>query len=102
VTLAGHGRAGLERYLGGDFDLVLMDVMMPHMGGMECLQAIRQHERATGRARTPVLMLTANAVAGNSEVFQDAGADGYLTKPVQSATLLSAIARAASHTPGAL
>jgi signal transduction histidine kinase/ActR/RegA family two-component response regulator len=102
VTLAGHGRAGLERYLGGDFDLVLMDVMMPHMGGMECLQAIRQHERATGRARTPVLMLTANAVAGNPAVFQDAGADGYLTKPVQSATLLSAIARAASHTPGAL
>ena len=51
--------------------------------------------------RTHVLMLTANAVAGNPAVFQDAGADGYLTKPVQSATLLSAIARAASHTPGA-
>ena len=97
VTLAGDGRAGLERYLSEDFDLVLMDMMMPYMSGMECLQAIRQHELTTRRVRTPVLILTANAAAGNAAVFQDAGADGYLTKPVQSATLLSVIERATTQ-----
>ena len=63
------------------FDLILMDVMMPHMDGVTALSLLRQKEAAEG-LHTPVLMVTAHAMTGDRERFLAAGADGYVSKPL--------------------
>jgi CheY-like chemotaxis protein len=68
------------------FDVVLMDVMMPTMDGLEALDKIREQEGSSGR-HLPVIMATAHAEPGDSEKFKQAGADGYVSKPIDSAAL---------------
>lgn len=74
------------------FDLILMDMQMPVMDGLTATAAIRAAELAQGWARTPILMLTANAMAEHVEAGRVAGADGHLAKPVTTGTLFAAIA----------
>jgi PAS domain S-box-containing protein len=91
VTVANNGRealAALEREL---FDLVLMDVQMPEMGGFETTAAVRKRERSTGR-HVPIVALTAHAMKGDRERCLEAGMDAYLAKPVQGPQLFRAIA----------
>jgi PAS domain S-box-containing protein len=92
VVVVETGRAALERALAEDFQLLLLDVQMPEMTGIEVCRAIRQQERLTGGHR-PIVMLTAQAMKGDREECLAAGADDYLTKPVTRATLFSVIAR---------
>jgi len=73
------------------FDLVLMDVQMPEMDGLEATAAIRAHEKGTGR-HIPILAMTAHAMKGDREECLAAGMDGYLSKPIQPAELRRAIA----------
>jgi two-component system, sensor histidine kinase and response regulator len=90
VTVAGDGLAALEALESEEFDLILMDVQMPRMGGFEATQTIRAREAGSGR-RLPIVAMTAHAMKGDRERCLEAGMDGYVTKPVRSADLFAAI-----------
>ncbi len=76
------------------FDLILMDVQMPRMSGLEAAQAIRQRERGSSR-RVPIVALTAHAMQGDKERCLESGMDEYLSKPVHAAQLLETVGRLA-------
>jgi signal transduction histidine kinase/CheY-like chemotaxis protein len=90
VTVVADGRQAVDAYRRERFDVVLMDVQMPEMDGLEALQAIRTIERSSG-LRTPVIAVTAHAMAEDRDRCEDAGMDAYLTKPLNSARLFSTI-----------
>jgi two-component system, sensor histidine kinase and response regulator len=92
VVAAENGEAALAALESAAFDLVLMDVQMPRMDGIEATRAIRDKERTTGE-HVPIIALTAHAMAGDRERCLQAGMDGYLIKPIRPATLLEAIQR---------
>ncbi len=74
------------------FDLILMDVQMPEMGGFEATALIREKEEHTGR-HIPIIAMTAHAMAGDRERCLDAGMDDYLAKPVAASSLLEMVAQ---------
>ncbi|MDQ8027855.1 MAG: response regulator, partial [Brevundimonas sp.] len=88
------GQQALDAFREGGFDLVLMDMQMPVMDGLTATRAIRALEAEQGLGHTPVIMLTANAMAEHVEAGRQAGADGHLTKPVTFASLFAAITAA--------
>jgi CheY-like chemotaxis protein/nitrogen-specific signal transduction histidine kinase len=90
VTLVGDGEEALAAVQSQDFDVVLMDVQMPVMDGLEAASKIREMEQRTGR-RTPVIALTAHAMKGDRERCLEAGMDGYVSKPIRSKTLFEVI-----------
>ncbi len=92
VVAADNGAAALKTLEREHFDLVLMDVQMPRMDGIETTTAIRNLEKITG-GYIPIVALTAHAMAGDRERCLKAGMDGYLIKPIQPAMLLKAIER---------
>jgi two-component system, sensor histidine kinase and response regulator len=92
VVAAENGEIALGVLASSKFDLVLMDVQMPRMDGIEATRAIREKERVTGE-HVPIIALTAHAMAGDRERCLQAGMDGYLIKPIRPATLLEAIQR---------
>ena len=94
VTAVDSGAAALGALRQGRFDLILMDVQMPGMDGIETTRAIRRSEERLGR-RVPIIALTAHAMAEDRERCLGAGMDGYLVKPIQPAALLDAIERIA-------
>ena len=95
---ATDGLQGLAAWRTGRYALVLSDVHMPEMDGYEMVAAIRDEEAATGRARTPVLALTAAALKGEAERCLAAGMDQYLAKPVAIAGLVAALQHWLPHT----
>jgi CheY-like chemotaxis protein/HPt (histidine-containing phosphotransfer) domain-containing protein len=90
VTLAENGRKALDLVAKRAFDLVLMDVQMPVMNGLEAAAAIRERERGTGR-HVPIVALTAHAMRGDRERALAAGMDTYLVKPVQREMLFATV-----------
>jgi two-component system sensor histidine kinase/response regulator len=72
------------------FDLVLMDVQMPEMGGLEATQAIREREKSTG-GHVPIIAMTAHAMQGDRQKCLDAGMDGYLSKPLDPRSFLRTV-----------
>ena len=96
VTVAGNGREAVEALEQEQFDLVLMDVQMPEMDGLQATAAIRARERRTG-ARVPILAMTAHAMSGDRERCLTAGMDGYITKPIHKSELMRAIAGVAQE-----
>jgi two-component system sensor histidine kinase/response regulator len=98
VTIVPNGReavAAMEREL---FDVVLMDVQMPVMGGFEATRLIREMEAGSGR-RTPIIAVTARAMKGDREACLEAGMDAFVPKPIQSATLLQTLEQLGSGSP---
>ncbi|MDF1820303.1 MAG: ATP-binding protein [Alcanivoracaceae bacterium] len=93
VDVAVDGRLALDRLHAHRYDCVLMDIQMPVMDGMEAVRLWRQHERTEGEGHTPIIALTANALAGERERCLDAGMDDYLAKPFQRDGLLAMISR---------
>ena len=91
VTTATDGHEALVAWEAADFDLVLMDMQMPVMDGLAAVRAIRANEGRTGRRRTPIIMLTANASPEHIRAGAAAGADGHLTKPISPSSLFSSI-----------
>ena len=91
-VLVNDGEKALEALHAQSFDLVLMDVMMPHMDGVTAVKHLRELE-AQGRPHTAVIMVTAHAMTGDRERFLDAGADGYVSKPISARALESEITR---------
>lgn len=95
VVIAADGREAVEAFVNQEFDLVLMDVQMPGMDGLEATRLIRQHEASTGR-RIPIVAMTAHAIAGYKEQCLESGMDDYVAKPVKARELLEAVTRASS------
>jgi signal transduction histidine kinase len=91
-VLVDDGQKALEALEQSPFDLVLMDVMMPHMDGVTALKNLRAME-AQGRPRTVVIMVTAHAMTGDRERFLTDGADGYVSKHISSKVLEAEILR---------
>jgi PAS domain S-box-containing protein len=86
VVVAGNGKEALAALGREAFDVVLMDVQMPEMDGLEAAARVRQAEEATG-AHVPIIALTAHAMKGDRERCLEAGMDDYLAKPIQPAEL---------------
>ncbi len=91
LTLATNGREALDLFQKGTFDLVILDIQMPQIDGLEVTRVIREAEKGAGK-RTPVIALTANALAGQREFCLAHGMDGYVSKPVAPGKLLEAMA----------
>jgi len=90
VVVVGNGREAVEKLERDRFNLVLMDVQMPELDGLEATAVIRSRERADGR-RVPIIALTAHAMSGDKERCLAAGMDGYLSKPLRAHELVGAI-----------
>lgn len=93
LTFAENGREAVEAFKAGVFDLVLMDVSMPVMDGMEATQAIRTLEGREDRRPTPIVALTAHALVSDRARFLSVGMDECLTKPVRKIALEDMLAR---------
>ena len=92
VTLACDGREAFEKWSHGNFDLILMDVQMPDMDGVEATARIRAMEKRTG-AHIPIIAVTAHAMSGDRERYLSADMDEYIAKPVSYKHLMEAIDR---------
>jgi two-component system, sensor histidine kinase and response regulator len=90
VVVTGSGREALAAVEQQSFDLVLMDVHMPDMDGLEATSAIREKERVT-RTHLPIIAMTACAMKGDRDRCLQAGMDGYVSKPIHAQELLEAI-----------
>ena len=87
VTEVASGEAAVKAMETGTFDVLLTDIHMPGMDGIEAAHAIRASETASGRRRTPIIALTADALETGMRACKDAGMDGFLTKPIDPALL---------------
>lgn len=91
VSIAENGQEALDAYQNGDFDVILMDVQMPLMDGIEATQRIREREQG-GDRRIPIIAMTAHAMKGDRERCLAVGMDDYVAKPVKKDDLLQALA----------
>ena len=105
LALAGYaseaaedGEAGLQKWRSGRYALLLSDVHMPRLDGYELARTIRAEEARDGRARTPIVALTASALKGEAERCLAAGMDDYMAKPVGIPALTAALQRWLPHT----
>jgi CheY-like chemotaxis protein len=99
AVVAGNGKAALEQVKQGGFDLVLMDVQMPEMDGIQATAAIREWEQTTG-AHQKIFAMTAHAMKGDAERCMASGMDGYLSKPIESVRLDEILADVESELHG--
>jgi CheY-like chemotaxis protein/HPt (histidine-containing phosphotransfer) domain-containing protein len=90
VVVAGNGREALAELEREQFDLILMDVQMPEIDGLQATAAIRQKEQQTG-THLPIIALTARAMQEDQERCLEAGMDGYISKPVRADELLAVV-----------
>jgi CheY-like chemotaxis protein len=88
VSLASDGRRAVEMYEAGEYDLVLLDILMPEMDGFEVASKIREHEQTTGN-RIPLIALTAYSLKAVYDKCRSVGMNGYLSKPVAGSDLRS-------------
>jgi two-component system sensor histidine kinase/response regulator len=98
VAVANNGREALDAIAREAYDVVLMDVQMPVMGGFEATAALRERERGTG-GHLPIVATTAHAMKGDREQCEAAGMDAYLAKPIQAVEIFSVLADLFPPTP---
>ena len=96
VTVANNGVEAVEAVKKKRYDVVLMDVQMPIMGGFEATGKIREWERENGQVRTPIIALTAHAMLGDREKCIQAQMDEYLSKPLNSNQMMQTILKCAT------
>ena len=101
VTLAVNGQLALDALAHAHFAVVLMDMQMPVMDGLEATRRIRAREAAEARARTPIIAMTANAMQGDRERCLAAGMDDYISKPINADELFRQLERWAQARPAA-
>ena len=100
VTVVATGKEALERLDRDAFDVILMDVQMPEMGGLEATGIIRQREAGTGR-HVRIVAMTAHTMQGDRDECLEAGMDTYIAKPVDPALLFAAVEQELPPAPGA-
>ncbi len=91
IDMVDNGREAVDAWKAGDYDLILMDIQMPEMDGVAATRAIRSLEAATGRPRTPIIAVSANAMAHQVADYMAAGMDGHVAKPIELTKLHAAI-----------
>ena len=91
LTIANHGLEALEAFQQGSFDVILMDMQMPEMDGLTATREIRRLETAKGLQRTPIAMLSANALQEHVDQGREAGCDYYIAKPITPKSLIDGI-----------
>jgi CheY-like chemotaxis protein/HPt (histidine-containing phosphotransfer) domain-containing protein len=96
VVVANNGKEALKQLESSDFDVVLMDVQMPIMDGLEATRAIRKREKHHG-GHVPIIAMTAHAMKGDRERCIAAGMDQYLSKPIRAHQLVGLLAKIALH-----
>jgi CheY-like chemotaxis protein len=96
-----NGQEALDALQHASFDLVLMDVQMPVLDGLEATRRLRRQDNGATSARVPVIALTAHAMQGDEEACLQAGMDGYLSKPVDMTELAAVISGLESSAPDA-
>jgi PAS domain S-box-containing protein len=94
LSFVGTGAEAVSARRAGDFHLILMDMLMPQMNGLDAVRAIRAYETATGASRTPIAILSAHAREDQRVLALEAGADHYITKPLTAASLIDGVDRA--------
>ena len=99
VVVADNGARAVEMFANRQFDVVLMDCQMPHMGGIEATCEIRKAEASARQTATPIIALTANAMESDRDRCIEAGMDDFLAKPVRSAALQQALERISAASP---
>ena len=102
LTIVGDGQEAIDAVAAKHFDLILMDMQMPVVDGLAATREIRRREREAGRARTPIAMLTANAMDSHRLMAAEAGASHHIAKPITPESLIGGIVAAlAADTPDA-
>ncbi|HET6423348.1 MAG TPA: response regulator [Planctomycetaceae bacterium] len=100
VTVANDGREAVERSKEQEFDVILMDIQMPELDGLDATREIRAREAVDGQ-HTPIVAMTAHALQGDRERCLAAGMDDYLTKPIRFEQLFECLERIGQQTPTA-
>jgi CheY-like chemotaxis protein len=91
LRLTDDGAEALEAFRAGTYDLILMDVQMPVMNGVDAVRAIRALEAERGQPATPILALSANVMRHQIEEYLAAGMNGFVAKPIEMSALIGAI-----------
>jgi PAS domain S-box-containing protein len=91
LTSVENGLQAVEAFTAGPFDLVLMDLQMPVMDGLEAVGRIRDHEKRAGQGRAPIYVLSASALPEHIDASRAAGADAHLSKPIMAEALLAVV-----------
>jgi CheY-like chemotaxis protein len=94
IDIVADGQQAVDAWRKGAYDLILMDIQMPVMDGIDAAKAIRAVEKEESRRRIPIVALTANALSHQVEEYMRAGMDGHVPKPIEIAMLYDAISRA--------
>lgn len=97
VTMASNGLQSIDAFVADKFDVILMDIQMPEMGGIEATRQIREIEQTRHLVRTPIIAVTANALKGDREHYFESGMDGYVSKPLTMDSLRTEIERVEAH-----
>ena len=92
IVIADNGRDAVKLFSEGRFDVILMDIQMPEMDGLQASKAIREIEKEKG-GRIPIIALTANAMKGDRERFLAAGMDEYISKPIKIKNIIEIMAK---------
>jgi signal transduction histidine kinase/CheY-like chemotaxis protein/HAMP domain-containing protein len=93
VVLAEDGRLAVDAALRRTFDIILMDMQMPNMDGLEATRLIREEERASGRVAVPIIAMTANAMDSDRDRCMEAGMDAFLAKPFRRQEIMAVLGR---------
>ena len=99
VTLAQNGQEALGCFNNDYFDVILMDYMMPVMSGLEAILEIRKIEQKRLGHYTPIIVITGKSIEKGEELFLHSGANGYLTKPIDTIKLIHTIQELTSGFP---
>ncbi len=94
LQIVDTGRAAVEAWAAGEYDVILMDIQMPEMDGITAAREIRKMEAAQNRPRTPIVAVSANAMSHQVDEYLEAGMDGHVAKPIELNKLHAALENA--------